>query len=780
MKKFLYSFAFLLLLLNTKAQDWTWIHGGNLINTYGFYGNKGVSSPTVIPGTRHGCCTWTDASGNLWLFGGEGLGASFFSGWLNDMWKFNVTTNEWTWIKGDSVVNKIGIYGTQGVSSPTNNPGGREFALTWTDASGNFWMYGGDGWSSGAFGNLNDLWKYNPSTNEWTWMKGSNINNQTGIYGSIGVSSASNLPGGRYSAAHWSDAAGNLWMFGGFGYPASGGNGNLNDLWKYNPTTNQWTWINGSNLIAQNGTYGTMGVAASANNPGGREFISSWGDAFGNMWLFGGYGMPASGPVGYLNDIWKYNPTTNQWTWMNGANIINQNGMYGPLGVSSPVTMPGSREAGATWVDKGGNFWLSGGFGYPDFGGIGRLNDLFKYNPATNEYTYMKGATIVNQYGTYGTKGVSSPLNTPGARYYTNTWTGSNGSLYMWGGFSFPVSGAPGNMNEMWRFIAPCNVESMSSASQTNLCNGNSTTLSAVTSSTGAVNWYTSPTSTTSIGTGTNLTVGTLTTGASPSTYTFFAEVGTCTLSPARIPVVVTVNPLPIVTASAPTVAVCSGSTGCLSANGASTYQWAGPCGFNSNLQSPCFPFYLICGCNYSVTGIDANGCSNSSTVCILVNPSPNVSVLTSNTLICAGQTATLTANGANTYSWSTSATGSVIAVSPTVTAGYTVTGTASNGCSSVASITQSVSACVGITEIISVFGETTVYPNPNNGKFEITNPSANSVLYICNLLGEEILKQDLTENKTDIDISGISKSIYLYKIIAKNKLVGVGKITVE
>jgi len=58
----------------------------------------------------------------------------------------------------------------------------------------------------------------------------------------------------------------------------------------------------------------------------------------------------------------------------------------------------------------------------------------------------------------------------------------------------------------------------------------------------------------------------------------------------------------------------------------------------------------------------------------------PTVTV--SNQSICSGQSATLTANGANIYQWSNGATGSSITVSPLVTSNYTVTGS-SNGCTS-------------------------------------------------------------------------------------------------
>ena len=56
--------------------------------------------------------------------------------------------------------------------------------------------------------------------------------------------------------------------------------------------------MSGSNATNQNGVYGTKGVASSSNAPGARQLAVSWTDNSGNLWLFGGYGYPASGGIG--------------------------------------------------------------------------------------------------------------------------------------------------------------------------------------------------------------------------------------------------------------------------------------------------------------------------------------------------------------------------------------------------------------------------------------------------------------------------------------------------
>src|SRR6188768_298806 len=84
---------------------------------------------------------------------------------------------EWVWLSGDQMANSPGVFGTQGISSPLNVPPAAYCASSWTDTDGKFWLYGGiDG--NGEHG---DLWRYDPLTNEWTWMKGSGITNDTGF-----------------------------------------------------------------------------------------------------------------------------------------------------------------------------------------------------------------------------------------------------------------------------------------------------------------------------------------------------------------------------------------------------------------------------------------------------------------------------------------------------------------------------------------------------------------------------------------------------------------------
>jgi len=250
--------------------EWTWVSGSSTCCAFGSYGTLGVAAAGNVPGARYSAVSWIDGSGHLWLFGGNGL-ASVGGGNLNDLWKFDGAN--WTWVSGS---NAVGAYGSY---SGTLMPGARYGALSWIDSGGKLWLFGGNGLSTGGFGYLNDLWKF--AGGQWNWMSGSSMINAVGVYGTIDTPASGNVPGARYGAVSWIDSAGNLWLFGGAGYPSAGSPGYLNDLWKFDGT--YWTWVSGSNTANASGVYGASGTAASGNVPGARYQAVSWIDGNGQL-----------------------------------------------------------------------------------------------------------------------------------------------------------------------------------------------------------------------------------------------------------------------------------------------------------------------------------------------------------------------------------------------------------------------------------------------------------------------------------------------------------------
>jgi hypothetical protein len=153
--------------------------------------------------------------------------------------------------------------------------------------------------------------------------------------------------------------------------------------------------------------------------------------------------------------------------------------------------------------------------------------------------------------------------------------------------------------------------------------------------------------------------------------FTYY--VGQLTLNglSAIIPIVVTVNPLPVVNAGTD-VTVCAGTPVTLSGSGASTYTW-------NNAVSNAVAFTPTATTTYTVTGTDAIGCVNTDQVVVTVNPLPVVNAGTDLT-VCAGTPVTLSGSGASTYTWN-NAVSNAVAFTPTATTTYTVTGTNANGC---------------------------------------------------------------------------------------------------
>ncbi len=433
--------------------EWVWAAGANTANASGVYGTLGTAAADNVPGARSSASSWTDSSGNFWLFGGVGHDSSGAAGDLNDLWRYSPSTKEWTWISGGNVVNATGVYGTPEAAAPGNVPGARYSASSWVDSSGNLWLFGGVGYdAAGVVGNLNDLWRFSPTTSEWTWISGGNADNAAGVYGTRGTAAVGNTPGARYSASSWIDSSGNLWLFGGVGADLSGAVGSLNDLWRFSPTTSEWTWINGGSGDNAAGIYGTQTTAAATNMPGARYSATSWLDSSGNLWLFGGYGYDSTGSVGRLNDLWQYTPSSGQWTWVLGESVANASAVYGTLGTAATTIVPGARQAASSWVDSSGNLWLYGGVGYDSSGGVGNLNDLWHYSPSANEWTWVSGGSGDNVTGIYDTLGTASVDSVPGGRNSASSWIDSSGNLWLFGGVGYDSTGNLGYLNDLWQY----------------------------------------------------------------------------------------------------------------------------------------------------------------------------------------------------------------------------------------------------------------------------------------------------------------------------------------
>lgn|ERR1035437_6309681 len=282
---------------------------------------------------------------------------------------------------------------------------------------------------------------------QWTWMNGSNQPNTNAVYGSKDTFASTNTPQNLYEACEWTDHNGNFWLFGGV-YWNTITQYEYADLWEFKPSLNQWCWIKGPGANSAPGVYGTRGIASPTNNPGARGFgVSTWVDTAGNLWLFGGWAHDINGSTGTMEDLWKFNIADTEWTWMKGSDINSTAGNYGTKGVEDSTNQPPSREeTNATWTDNNNNLWIFGGEdAVPQV-----VSDLWKYNIATNNWTWINGPIIIGQMPSWGTLGVPDSSNTPGARAVYAKWKDCNDDLWLFGGSpSFNINEV---YNDLWRY----------------------------------------------------------------------------------------------------------------------------------------------------------------------------------------------------------------------------------------------------------------------------------------------------------------------------------------
>jgi PKD repeat protein len=138
--------------------------------------------------------------------------------------------------------------------------------------------------------------------------------------------------------------------------------------------------------------------------------------------------------------------------------------------------------------------------------------------------------------------------------------------------------------------------------------------------------------------------------------------------------ITVIANPTATVT---PSQTICAGETLALTAGGAGTggtYSWDNGLGVG-NMQnvSP------NATTTYNVTVTNSNGCNDVISTTVSVSPPIQLAVTPQNPAICAGESITLTASGASTYSWNNSSTTASITVTPNSSTTYTVIGTTGN-----------------------------------------------------------------------------------------------------
>ena len=258
-------------------------------------------------------------------------------------------------------------------------------------------------------------------------------------------------------------------------------------------------------------------------------------------------------------------------------------------------------------------------------------------------------------------------------------------------------------------------------------------------------------------------------TAISPTTTTIYTVTGTNSNTGCKTTqtvMVVTFQPTLVVTTA---TSVCIGTSVTLNASGAVSYTWNTGVVASGNSSTisvgpSVYTTYSVTATTSSVVAGYVLNCLASNTIGVTVNQNPTVTATCSRTLICRGETTSLIANGAFTYNWLAplQTTGSIVAVSPFSTTNYTMIGTDANGCKDTTSIQIKISACVGQEELNNLSELIKVYPNPNNGEFEIISKGLDIELKIINDIGQLIKIINLNKiNNYEIKVNELSNGVY-------------------
>lgn len=620
----------------------------------------------------------------------------------NDFWEYDPSLNTWT--------------------QKANFAGGQRYAAVGLSIGNK--GYVGTGFDITAGVNKNDFWEYDPFSNTWT---------QKANVGTLL----------RRQAASFT--------IGNKGYVGTGWDGASyrNDLWEYDPLVNTWT--------------------QKANITGAR--YGSFGVGYGNVGFIGG-GQVLSGSG---NEFWEYNPSLNSWTAK--ANIGGTTTRAGAVGFSigNRIIVTGGSTANDTWeYNPTMNSWTS----RATFSGPYRSNSAAFVINGKGYVACGSGSTIYNDLREY------SPFVDV---LWSTSATTSTISVANTGTYSLMITNLAGCTTNATQAVSITPMPTVTINGVNSICNGDNLALIA--------NGANSYTWSASAG---NVTTNSITlTPSINTTYSVTGEANGCIATAVKN---VTVNAIPLVTANASSTLVCQGFNVTLNGGGASTYTWTGGVINNQPFAPNATGDYTVIGTstgnctNTAIVSISVNSSPsisvNSGSICagnsFTINPSgalsytyssgtsivspstsssfsvtgsnslgctnavPAISNVTvfglpiisaSNGVVCAGNTYTINASGAASYTFTS---GSNV-VSPANTTTYGITGTSSAGCLSLNQtiITLSVEAlpivsvnsgtiCDGFSFNLNPTGASTY--SFSSGVSAIVSPSATTVYSVIGI----------------------------------------------
>jgi len=300
-----------------------------------------------IPEPRFGH-TMVMLNDTIFLFGGEGDSTAKSAPVFNDLWRFNEDNSMWE------------------EETPIDGPPPARMAHSAVAHGGKMYVFFGEGES----GLLEDIWKYDPSSNTWTEC----------------LSGGLDTPAARkyHSATSVGDK---IYVGGGI----LSGDISAWDFWKYDPSTGDW-----ESQSPHPGAYAGHGAFPFD----------------GNIYAFGGYSESGI----YRNDVWKYNPSTIEWYWVEAGGTL-------------PFEWGYFASAFATGT-HGVSIFTFGGEDASRAASLSSVGYSYKYDPACSTWTRLADGPAISH-------GAAACLS-----------SGDSVDVYIFGG----LNTADDPTNNMWKY----------------------------------------------------------------------------------------------------------------------------------------------------------------------------------------------------------------------------------------------------------------------------------------------------------------------------------------
>jgi len=696
-----------------------------------------------------------------------------------------------------------GTYGTKGVSATNNTPAGRVNNSAAADGSGNIWLFGGYGYGNNTNGQYNDLWRFtvcdapappsilNNSTSLVVCSGNTTTLTATTNTGTIiwygSATSTTILGTGNTFTPSGLSASGNtslvtIFATGSVACGTSAFRSSITITVNPNPTVTvnsgtacagapyvlmptgaaTYSYSSGNQVVypTSNTSYTVTGYSTAG--------CSNTAAAVANLTVSPAPAITVNSGSVCLGASYTINPSgASTYTFSSGSAVVTPtaSSFYAVTGTSSlgcvslvPVMVGVAVYNSPTITANGGT--VCAGQPYTLSGS------------GANTYSFSSGSAIVNPSSTttYSVFGIgpngcpSQPVAVTVTVPAASTISANSGSICLGDSYTIMPTGANNySYSSGSAVVTPTTTMSYTVMGFDNGCPAvpasvNITVISgpAISVSSGTIcdgaSFTLTPTGATTYSYSNG---GPVVTPTATSVYAISSETNGCITT---INATVMVNPTPTITISDDSI--CLGESYSFTPTGADSYTFSS----GSAMITP------TVSSTYTISGDNLTGCVAADvTVNITVNTPPVLNPVASATTICAGENVSITVGSAVSYVWFNSneimpqiTTNSVHVVTPSLPTTYTVNGTSIEGCDASAVIAIMVQACTGIAE--NTNHELKVWPNPNNGQFNIhLNTTAH--LEVINQLGQVVLVSEIVAGDNAIQLSSLANGVYYAQI---------------